>query len=150
MRNTILLLTFLTLFHTITAQPSYIVEQLGRNAHQIVQTLGAFVGNERAESQSFDITFMPPGNNVEGVMIINTADYRVTFKMDPTEGICYQILLDTRSTDFINEFNKLFFIYPTESKSTAVHIITFGDKSIRVQENLPSSTQKRSFTIKED
>ena len=29
------------------AQPDYIPEQLGRDAHHIIQSLGAFVGNEK-------------------------------------------------------------------------------------------------------
>lgn len=83
-------LTILLVLNTfiVHAQASYIAEQLGRDAHHIVQSLGAFVGNERAESQQFDITYMPAGNNVEGVMIINTADYRCTFKMNPRSEIC--------------------------------------------------------------
>lgn len=143
------LLFFLAFSSTVSAQTSYIIEQVGRDVHQIVQTLGAFVGNERAESQSFDITYMPPGNGVEGVMVVNTADYRVTFKMDSREGVCYQILLDTRSADFLNDFNKLFQTYPTENKSHMVHILAFGDKSIRIEEKPSSSTHKRSFTIEE-
>lgn len=150
MHKVISILLFLPLLQSVTAQTSYIVEQIGRDAHQIVQTLGAFVGNERAESQSFDITYMPPGNGVEGVMIINTADYRVTFKMDPMEGICYQILLDTRSSDFLDDFYKLFLTYQTENKNSTVHVINFGDKSIRIEEKPSSNTHKHSFTIEEN
>jgi len=29
-------------------QPDYIPDQLGRDAHHIIQSLGAFVGNERS------------------------------------------------------------------------------------------------------
>ncbi len=79
MKRLTLLLFALLLSATLQAQTSYIVEQIGRDAHQIVQSLGAFVGNERAESQTFDITYMPPGNGVEGVLIIYSADNRCTF-----------------------------------------------------------------------
>ncbi|MDY5968439.1 MAG: hypothetical protein SPJ13_00260 [Bacteroidales bacterium] len=130
-----------------SAQTSYIVEQIGRDAHHIVQSLGAFVGNERAESQSFDITYMPPGNGVEGVVIINTADYRATFKMDPMDGICYQILLDTRSVAFLADFNLLFSVYPSEIISETARIIHFGDRQIRIEEKTSGSAKKRCFVI---
>lgn len=138
---------FLWLAASAMAQTSYIVEQIGRNAHQIVQSLGAFVGNERAESQSFDITYMPAGNGVEGVVIINTADYRVTFKMAPLDGICYQILLDTRSAEFLSDFNRLFSTYPTENISESMRKINFGDRVIRIEEKASGSARKRSFVI---
>ena len=93
------------------AQPDYIPEQLGRDAHHIIQSLGAFVGNERAESQSFDITYMPAGNGVEGVMIINTADYRCTFKLDAEYEMCYELTIDIRSKEFLDQFYNLFAVY---------------------------------------
>ena len=93
------------------AQPDYIPEQLGRDAHHIIQSLGAFVGNERAESQSFDITYMPAGNGVEGVMIINTADYRCTFKLDADYEMCYELTIDIRSKEFLDQFYNLFAVY---------------------------------------
>lgn len=109
------------------------------------------MGNERAESQTFDITYMPPGNGVEGVMIINTADYRCTFKMDPMEGICYQILLDTRSADFLADFNKLFQTYSTQTQGQSVHLLNFGDKVLRIEEKASgSSTRKHSFVIEQN
>ena len=131
------------------AQASYIVEQIGRNAHQIVQSLGAFVGNERAESQSFDITYMPAGNRVEGVMIINTADYRCTFKMDPQKEICYEIILDVRDADFLREFNRLFQVYITENPDSDDKTMHFGDKLIRVRETSSTTSRFRSFTLTE-
>lgn len=87
------------------AQSSYIVEQLGRDEHQIVQSLGAFVGNEHAESQAFDITFMPAGASVQGVMIINTADYRCTFRMEKKSNECVKVELIVRSADFLRDFH---------------------------------------------
>ncbi len=131
------------------AQASYIVEQLGRDAHHIVQSLGAFVGNERAESQQFDITYMPAGNRVEGVMIINTADYRCTFKMDPKEEICYEIILDVRDADFLREFNRLFQVYNTENPDGDEKTMHFGDKLIRVRETSSTTSRFRSFTLTE-
>ena len=131
------------------AQASYIAEQLGRDAHHIVQSLGAFVGNERAESQQFDITYMPAGNNVEGVMIINTADYRCTFKMDPSNDVCYLIILDVRSADFLRDFNRLFQVYPTENPDAEVKTMHFGDKLIRVRETSSTTSRFRSFTMSE-
>ncbi len=150
MKRLTLLLFALLLSATLQAQTSYIVEQIGRDAHQIVQSLGAFVGNERAESQTFDITYMPPGNGVEGVLIINTADYRCTFKMDPMEGICYQILLDTRSSEFLADFNQLFLTYPTENEGQTVRLLNFGDKILRIEEKPSNSTRKRSFVVVEN
>lgn len=129
------------------AQASYIVEQLGRDAHQIVQSLGAFVGNERAESQSFDITYMPAGNRVEGVLIINTADYRCTFKMDPMAEECYEIRLDIRNGDFLREFNYLFQIYKTESPDAEVKIMHFGNMDVRVEETKSNTARGRGFLI---
>lgn len=133
----------------VQAQASYIAEQIGRDAHQIVQSLGAFVGNERAESQQFDITYMPAGNRVEGVMIINTADYRCTFKMDPVDEVCYEIILDVRSADFLREFNKLFQTYLTENPDADVKTMHFGDKHLRVCETSSTTSRFRSFTISE-
>ena len=135
---------------TTQAQASYIVEQIGRDAHHIVQSLGAFVGNERAESQQFDITYMPAGGGVEGVMIINTADYRATFKMDPMGEVCYQILLDVRSADFLREFNQLFQVYKTEQPDAAVKKMHFGDKQLRVEESKSTTTRFRHFDITEN
>lgn len=129
------------------AQASYIVEQIGRDAHHIVQSLGAFVGNEQAESQSFDITYMPAGNRVEGVLIINTADYRVTFKTDPLQDVCFEIKLDIRSADFQREFNRLFQVYKTDNPDGEVKVMHFGDKLLRVEEEASRSTRYRAFTI---
>ena len=131
------------------AQASYIAEQIGRDAHQIVQSLGAFVGNERAESQQFDITYMPAGNRVEGVMIINTADYRCTFKMDPVDEVCYEIILDVRSADFLREFNKLFQTYLTENPDSNDKTMHFGDKLLRVLETSSTTSRFRSFSLTE-
>ena len=131
------------------AQTSYIAEQLGRDAHHIVQSLGAFVGNERAESQQFDITYMPAGNRVEGVMIINTADYRCTFKMDPTDEKCYEVIIDVRSADFLRDFNRLFQVYHTENPDGDDKTMHFGDKLIRVRETTATTSRFRSFTLTE-
>ncbi len=131
------------------AQASYIVEQLGRDAHHIVQSLGAFVGNERAESQQFDITYMPSGNRVEGVMIINTADYRCTFKMDPKTDVCYEVILDVRSADFLRDFNRLFQVYHTENPDSDDKTMHFGDKLVRVRETSSTTSRFRSFTLTE-
>ena len=131
------------------AQTSYIAEQLGRDAHHIVQSLGAFVGNERAESQQFDITYMPAGNRVEVVMIINTADYRCTFKMDPTDEKCYEVIIDVRSADFLRDFNRLFQVYHTENPDGDDKTMHFGDKLIRVRETTSTTSRFRSFTLTE-
>lgn len=136
-------------FNAAMAQASYIVEQIGRDAHHIVQSLGAFVGNERAESQQFDITYMPAGNSVEGVMIINTADYRCTFKMDPGDEVCFEILLDVRSADFLRDFNKLFQTYLTENPDGDVKEMHFGDKLIHVVETSSKTSRFRTFTLSE-
>lgn len=150
MNRLILVMACLFAIHSaVQAQASYIVEQVGRDAHQIVQSLGAFVGNERAESQQFDITYMPAGNGVEGVMIINTADYRCTFKMDPSGEVCYFIILDVRSADFLREFNKLFQVYKTENPNSDEKTMHFGDKLLRVRETSSSTSRFRSFTISE-
>lgn len=133
----------------VNAQTSYIAEQLGRDAHHIVQSLGAFVGNERAESQQFDITYMPAGNRVEGVMIINTADYRCTFKMDPTDEKCYEVIIDVRSADFLRDFNRLFQVYHTENPDGDDKTMHFGDKLIRVRETTSTTSRFRSFTLTE-
>lgn len=126
------------------AQPDYIPEQLGRDAHHIIQSLGAFVGNERAESQSFDITYMPAGNGVEGVMIINTADYRCTFKLDAQYEMCYELLIDIRSQEFLDIFYGLFATYRTENLDDS-RIMSFGNEKLRVTENPSTSTKYRSF-----
>lgn len=128
------------------SQPEYIPEQLTRDAHHIIQSLGAFVGNERAESQSFDITYMPAGNGVEGNMIINTADYRCTFKLDANEEICYEVTLDVRSQDFLNDFYKLFSVYPTEPLD-GFRLMHFGNERILVEETPSRSTRYRSFKM---
>ncbi len=148
-RILMLVLCLVALHGGAQAQASYIVEQVGRDAHQIVQSLGAFVGNERAESQQFDITYMPAGNGVEGVMIINTADYRCTFKMDPSDEVCYYIILDVRSADFLREFNKLFQIYKTDNPNADEKTMHFGDKLLHVRETASSTSRFRSFTISE-
>ena len=116
------------------AQADYIPEQLGRDSHHIIQGLGAFVGNERAESQAFDITYMPAGN------------YRLTFKLDKQYDLCYELLIDIRSQDFLNQFYNLFSVYRTENMDN-YRIMHFGNEKLRVTEN-PSTTSKyRSFKI---
>lgn len=153
MKKTVFILSvisFLSLAHSYShAQASYIAEQLGRDAHHIVQSLGAFVGNERAESQQFDITYMPSGNRVEGVMIINTADYRCTFKIDPNNDVCYEIILDVRSADFLRDFNRLFQVYPTDNPDSDNKTMHFGDKLIIIHEASSTTSRFRSFTMKE-
>jgi hypothetical protein len=126
------------------AQPDYIPEQLGRDAHHIIQSLGAFVGNERAESQSFDITYMPAGNGVEGVMIINTADYRCTFKLDAQYEICYELTIDIRSKEFLDQFYNLFSSYRTENKDDH-RIMSFGNEKLHITENPSTTSRYRSF-----
>lgn len=127
-------------------QADYIPEQLGRDSHHIIQALGAFVGNERAESQAFDITYMPAGNGVDGIMIINTADYRLTFKLDKQYDICYELTIDIRSKDFLADFYNLFSTYPTENMDT-YRLMKFGNERLHVTEN-PSTTSKyRTFNF---
>ena len=126
------------------AQPDYIPEQLGRDAHHIIQSLGAFVGNERAESQSFDITYMPAGNGVEGVMIINTADYRCTFKLDAEYEMCYELTIDIRSKEFLDQFYNLFAVYRTENQDDH-RIMSFGNEKLRITENPSTTSRYRSF-----
>ena len=126
------------------AQPDYIPEQLGRDAHHIIQSLGAFVGNERAESQSFDITYMPAGNGVEGVMIINTADYRCTFKLEAEYEMCYELTIDIRSKEFLDQFYNLFAVYRTENQDDH-RIMSFGNEKLRITENPSTTSRDRSF-----
>ena len=126
------------------AQPDYIPEQLGRDAHHIIQSLGAFVGNERAESQSFDITYMPAGNGVEGVMIINTADYRCTFKLDADYEMCYELTIDIRSKQLLDQFYNLFAVYRTENQDDH-RIMSFGNEKLRITENPSTTSRYRSF-----
>lgn len=149
MRKSILAILLTISALIANAQTSYIAEQLGRDAHHIVQSLGAFVGNDRAESQQFDITYMPAGNRVEGVMIINTADYRCTFKMDPTDEKCYEVIIDVRSADFLRDFNRLFQVYHTENPDGDDKTMHFGDKLIRVRETTSTTSRFRSFTLTE-
>ena len=149
MRKSILAILLTISALIANAQTSYIAEQLGRDAHHIVLSLGAFVGNERAESQQFDITYMPAGNRVEGVMIINTADYRCTFKMDPTDEKCYEVIIDVRSADFLRDFNRLFQVYHTENPDGDDKTMHFGDKLIRVRETTSTTSHFRSFTLTE-
>ena len=149
MRKIFLVILFTTTTFCAKAQASYIAEQLGRDAHHIVQSLGAFVGNERAESQAFDVTYMPAGNRVEGVMIINTADYRCTFKMSYNDEVCYEIILDVRSADFLRDFNRLFQVYPTDNPDSDDKTMHFGDKLIRVRETSSTTSRFRSFTMTE-
>jgi len=149
MKRSVCLIIMALAINAAHSQASYIAEQIGRDAHHIVQSLGAFVGNERAESQQFDITYMPAGNNVEGVMIINTADYRCTFKMHPTDEKCYMIILDVRSADFLRDFNRLFQAYNTENADTNDKTMHFGDKLIRVRETSSQTSRFRSFTLTE-
>lgn len=126
------------------APPDYIPEQLNRDSHHIIQSLGAFVGNERAESQTFDITYMPSGNGVEGVMIINTADYRCTFKFDAQYDICYELLIDIRTQEFLTEFYNLFNSYPTENIDD-YRIMRFGNEKLRITETPSTTSRYRSF-----
>ena len=149
MKKILLVILLIVITLEAKAQASYIAEQLGRDAHHIVQSLGAFVGNERAESQAFDITYMPAGNRVEGVMIINTADYRCTFKMSYTDEVCYEIILDVRSADFLRDFNRLFQVYPTDNPDSDDKTMHFGDKLIRVRETSSTTSRFRSFTLTE-
>lgn len=143
------LLTLLISSISLFAQPSYIPEQLGRDEHHIIQSLGAFVGYDEAEHQAFDITFMPGANNVEGVMIINTADYRCTFKMDSHSGRCFYIQVDVRSLSFQREFSMLFNAYPTEKVDTGVRQVNFGNKVLIITETESKTTQYKSYTIVE-
>lgn len=148
MKKTITLLLFLAAIFAAGAQTQadYIPEQLGRDSHHIIQSLGAFVGNERAESQAFDITYMPAGAGVDGIMIINTADYRLTFKLDQQYDMCYELTIDIRSKDFLNDFYNLFAVYRTENKDDH-RIMSFGNEKLRITEN-PSTTSKyRTFTF---
>lgn len=145
MKRLLSILSIMAVIGFCQAQATYIVEQLGRDEHHIVQSLGAFVGNERAESQSFEITFMPGANGVEGVMIVNTADYRCTFKTDPRRDVCYEILLDVRSGDFLREVNRLFQTYPTENPDGVVKMMTFGNDVVRVDEDASRTSRFRSF-----
>ncbi|MCQ2299819.1 MAG: hypothetical protein MJZ81_06830 [Bacteroidales bacterium] len=152
------LLPFLLALCTVfcsKGQASYLVEQLGRNEHQIVQSLGAFVGNERAESQMFDITYHPSGNNVEGRMIINTADYRCTYRLTvpsrltDDHSVCFKIELIIRDPDFLREFNQLFQFYPTTG-TDARRVMNFGDKKLLVEEDTTkTSARYRTFIITE-
>lgn len=140
----LLLFSLAALGASAQVQPDYIPEQLGRDSHHIIQAIGAFVGNERAESQSFDITYMPAGNGVEGVMIINTADYRCTFKLDKDYDLCYELTIDIRSKDFLETFYTLFATYRTENLDDH-RLMHFGNEKLIVTEN-PSTTSKyRSF-----
>jgi len=146
MKKTLLVLLALVA-HTAAwcqAQPDYIPEQLGRDAHHIIQSLGAFVGNERAESQSFDITYMPAGNDVEGVMIINTADYRCTFKLDAQYEMCYELTIDIRSKEFLDQFYNLFAVYRTENQDDH-RIMSFGNEKLRITENPSTTSRYRTF-----
>ncbi len=127
-------------------QADYIPEQLGRDAHHIIQSLGAFVGNERAESQEFDITYMPAGNEVEGNMIINTADYRLILKLDARYDMCYELQIDIRSQEFLDEFYRLFATYKTENKDS-YRLMYFGNEKLHVTETPSRSTKYRSFTF---
>ncbi len=70
--------------------------------------------------------------------------------MDPMEGICYQILLDTRSSEFLADFNQLFLTYPTENEGQTVRLLNFGDKILRIEEKPSNSTRKRSFVVVEN
>jgi hypothetical protein len=125
-------------------QADYIPEQLGRDSHHIIQGLGAFVGNERAESQAFDITYMPAGNGVDGIMIINTADYRLTFKLDKQYDLCYELLIDIRSQEFLDQFYNLFATYRTDNLDDH-RLMYFGNEKLIVTENPSTTTRYRSF-----
>ena len=148
MKQTLILgiLTLLASALCAQTQADYIPEQLGRDSHHIIPGLGAFVGNERAESQAFDITYMPAGNDVDGIMIINTADYRLTFKLDKQYDICYELTIDIRSQEFLSTFYNLFATYRTENLE-GYRIMSFGNEKLRITE-IPSTTSKyRSFTF---
>ena len=125
-------------------QADYIPEQLGRDSHHIIQGLGAFVGNERAESQAFDITYMPAGNGVDGIMIINTADYRLTFKLDKQYDLCYELIIDIRSQEFLDQFYNLFATYRTDNLDDH-RLMYFGNEKLIVTENPSTTTRYRSF-----
>lgn len=125
-------------------QADYIPEQLGRDSHHIIQGLGAFVGNERAESQAFDITYMPAGNGVDGIMIINTADYRLTFKLDKQYDLCYELFIDIRSQEFLDQFYNLFATYRTDNLDDH-RLMYFGNEKLIVTENPSTTTRYRSF-----
>ena len=142
----LLFLLAATLAAAAQGQPEYIPEQLGRDSHHIIQSLGAFVGNERAESQSFDITYMPSGNGVEGNMIINTADYRCIFKLGAGDDLCYEMTIDIRSQDFLTDFYNLFTVYPTENLDDH-RLMRFGNERIRVTEAPSRTTRYRSFQL---
>ena len=146
MKKTVLLTLslFIVLAANAQVQADYIPEQLGRDAHHIIQSLGAFVGNERAESQEFDITYMPAGNDVEGNMIINTADYRCTFKLDGQYDICYELTIDIRSKEFLDQFYNLFAVYRTENKD-GHRIMSFGNEKLRISETPSTTSRFRSF-----
>lgn len=104
------------------------------------------MGNERAESQAFDITYMPAGNDVDGIMIINTADYRLTFKLDKQYDLCYELIIDIRSQDFLDQFYNLFSTYRTENFDD-YRIMSFGNEKLRVTENPSTTSRYRSFKI---
>lgn len=148
MRKTIALILSLGLALTASAQyqPDYLPEQLGRDVHHVIQSLGAFVGNERAESQEFDITYMPSGNDVDGVMVINTADYRCTYKFSDVNYMCYELRIDIRSQEFLSDFYNLFSTYRTEDKGE-FRVMNFGDKLIIVTEEESRTTRYRSFKL---
>ncbi len=148
MKRTILLtlLLLIGLAAKAQVQADYIPEQLGRDAHHIIQSLGAFVGNERAESQTFDITYMPAGNDVDGNMIINTADYRLILKLDSRTETCNELQIDIRSQDFLDDFYRLFATYKTENKD-GYRLMYFGNDRLHVTENPSRSTKYRSFTF---
>ncbi len=140
------LMVVLALTAAAQVQADYIPEQLGRDAHHIIQSLGAFVGNERAESQEFDITYMPAGNGVEGNMIINTADYRLILKLDASYDMCYELQIDIRSQEFLDDFYRLFATYKTENLE-GYRLMYFGNDKLHVTENPSRSTKYRSFTF---
>ena len=148
MKRTTIFIILLLLAPALLAQTQadYIPEQLGRDSHHIIQGLGAFVGNERAESQAFDITYMPAGNDVDGIMIINTADYRLTFKLDKQYDLCYELIIDIRSQEFLDQFYNLFSTYRTENYDDH-RIMSFGNEKLRVTENPSTTSRYRSFKI---
>ena len=104
------------------------------------------MGNERAESQTFDITYMPAGNDVDGNMIINTADYRLILKLDSRTETCNELQIDIRSQDFLDDFYRLFATYKTENKD-GYRLMYFGNDRLHVTENPSRSTKYRSFTF---
>jgi hypothetical protein len=109
------------------------------------------VTDQRVQITNTNVPNDVPENivEVEGVMIINTADYRCTFKMDPKTDVCYEVILDVRSADFLRDFNRLFQVYHTENPDSDDKTMHFGDKLVRVRETSSTTSRFRSFTLTE-